>query len=161
MGVLGSGGAVVITPSDRQVMFVRDFAASRRQVFEAWTSPTHLQRWMTGPDGWRMLQCERDLRDGGHHRSVWRHDDGSEMEAQGVFQEVRAPQRLVFSEAWSGGWPQTLNTVTLVEGQGRTTVTMTILYPSREARDAALQSGMKDGIEHSFAQLEDYLRTMP
>ena len=97
---------------------------------------------------------------GGRHRSVWRHRDGSEMEIHGVFQEVRPPQRLVFSESWGGDWPETLNTVTLVEGQGRTTVTMTVTYPTRDARDAALESGMKQGIGLNFARLEEYLRAM-
>lgn len=156
----GQGATIFNKPSDRQVAIVRDFSGTRRAVFDAWTNPAHLPHWMTGPDGWSMTVCERDLRPGGEHRSVWRHRDGSQMEIRGVFREIRPPQRIVFSESWGGSWPETANTITLVEQQGQTTMTLMIVYPSSEARDAALASGMKDGLSVNFDHLDQYLRGM-
>jgi uncharacterized protein YndB with AHSA1/START domain len=77
-----------------------------------------------------------------------------------VYKEIRPPERLVSSESWGGNWPETLNTLILTEEDGKTTITLTILYPSKEARDAALQTGMKEGMSQSFNRLEEYLRTI-
>jgi uncharacterized protein YndB with AHSA1/START domain len=148
------------TPSDREVVLTRVFDAPRALVFEAWTSPEHLPHWMLGPEGWRMTVCEIDLRPGGAWRFVWRNVDGSEMEMSGVYQEVSAPERVVSAESWGGDWPETLNTLQLTEAGGKTTVTQTILYPSQEARDAALATGMKAGMDAGFARLEEYLAAM-
>jgi uncharacterized protein YndB with AHSA1/START domain len=79
---------------------------------------------------------------------------------RGVYREIAPPERLVSTEAWGGNWPETLNTLVLFEENGKTTMTQTILYPSKEARDAALQTGMKDGASQSYDRLEEYLRTM-
>jgi uncharacterized protein YndB with AHSA1/START domain len=134
--------------------------APRRLVWEVWTSPEHLPHWMLGPDGWTMPVCEIDLRPGGAWRYVWRKADGTEMEMHGEFREIVPPERLVHTEAWGGDWPETLNTLVLTEENGRTTMTCTVLYPSKEARDAALGTGMKDGWSQSCDRLDDYLRTM-
>jgi uncharacterized protein YndB with AHSA1/START domain len=81
------------------------------------------------------------------------------MEMRGEYREVEPPARLVNTEAWGGDWPETLNTLVLEEEEGRTTITSTILYPSKEARDAALATGMKDGVTLSYNRLADYLGT--
>ena len=78
----------------------------------------------------------------------------------GAVKEVAAPERLVTTESWGPEWPETLNTLVLTESGGRTTVTLTILYPSKEARDAALQTGMKSGMDESFARLDAMLPTL-
>jgi uncharacterized protein YndB with AHSA1/START domain len=138
----------------------RVFDAPRRLVFEAWTNPAHLPHWMLGPEGWTMPICEIDLRPGGAWRFVWRRVDGTEMEMRGIYQEVVPPERLVSTEAWGGDWPETLNTLLLSELDGRTTIEQRVLYPSKEARDAALQTGMKEGVSLGFDRLEAYLPTI-
>src|SRR5690349_13660375 len=99
------------TPSDTTVAITRVLDAPRRLVFEAWTSPEHLPRWLLGPPGWSMPVCELDLRVGGRWHYVWRKDDGTEMEMSGVFREVKPPARLVCTEKWGPEWPETINTV--------------------------------------------------
>jgi uncharacterized protein YndB with AHSA1/START domain len=146
------------TPSDREVAITRVFDAPRSLVFDAHTNPDHLPQWMLGPDGWTMPVCEIDLRPGGSWRFVWQKGDGSEMEMHGEYREVAPPERLVSTERWGGDWPETLNTLVLTEEDGRTTLTQTILYPSREARDAALASGMKEGLAVGYDRLAEHLR---
>jgi uncharacterized protein YndB with AHSA1/START domain len=146
------------TPSDREVRVTRAFDAPRRLVFDAYTKCEHLQQWMLGPDGWAMPICEMDLRPGGAYRWGWRRSDGSEMEIRGTHKEIAPPERLVSTESWGADWPETTNTMVLAEKDGVTTMTLTILYPSKEAREAALQTGMKDGMNQSFERLEAYLR---
>jgi len=147
------------TPSDREIVMTRVFDAPRSLVFDAFTNPEHLPHWMLGPEGWTMPVCEIDLRPGGAWRFVWRKSDGSELEMGGIYQEVAPPERLVNTESWGPEWPETVNTLTLSEEDGKTRVTSTVLYPSQEARDAALQTGMKDGASMSFDRLAEYLRT--
>jgi uncharacterized protein YndB with AHSA1/START domain len=138
----------------------RIFDAPRRLVFEAWTNPKHVPQWMLGPVGWTMPVCEIDLRVGGAWHFVWRGADGSEMAMRGVYREITPPERLVSTESWGGPYPETVNTLTLVEKDGKTTATLTILYPSKEAREAALQTGMKDGVAMSYDRLAEHLHTM-
>ncbi len=107
-----------------------------------------------------MPVCEIDLRPGGAWHFVWRRSDGTEMGMRGVYREITPPERLVSTESWGGDWPETLNTVTLSEKDGKTTISLRVLYPSKEARDAAVKTGMKEGASKSFDRLAEYLRTM-
>jgi len=148
------------TPTDTQVVIKRVVDAPRRIVFDAWTNPQYVPRWLLGPPGWTMPVCEIDLRPGGTWHYVWRKADGSEMAMRGSYKEVVPPERLVSTESWGPQWPETVNTLVLAESGGRTTITLTITYPSREARDAALQTGMKDGLEQGYARLDALLTTL-
>jgi uncharacterized protein YndB with AHSA1/START domain len=148
------------TPTDRDVVITRVVAAPRAVVFDAWTNPRHVPRWMTGPEGWTMPVCEIDLRPGGKWHFVWRKSDGSEMDMTGTYREVVPPERLVHTESWGPEWPETTNTLVLEESAGHTTITLTVRYPSREARDAALKTGMKDGMDQSYANLDRLLGTL-
>ena len=152
--------ALAVTTTEREIVMTREFAAPRRLVFDAFTRPEHVQRWLLGPEGWTMPVCEIDLRPGGAWRFVWRQASGEEMEMTGEYREVAPPERLVNTERWGGPWPETLNTLALTEANGRTTMTNTVRYPSTEARDAALQTGMKEGAATSFDRLEEHLRAM-
>ncbi|MGH3854081.1 MAG: SRPBCC family protein [Pseudonocardiaceae bacterium] len=147
-------------PSDQEIVMTRVFDAPRALVFEAWTNAKHLPHWMLGPEGWTMPVCEIDLRPGGAWHFVWRHSDGTEMAMRGMYREITPPERLVSTESWGGNWPETVNTLTLVEEAGKTTITNTIRYPSKTARDAALTTGMRDGASLTFDRLAEYLRTM-
>ena len=155
-----SAATMLTTPSDREIVITRVVDAPRRLVFEAWTNPEHVPHWMLGPKGWTIPVCEIDLLPGGAWPFVWRHSDGNEMEMRGVYREITPPERLVSTESWGGTWPETLNTLILSEKDGKTTLTQTVLYPSKEARDAALKTGMKDGVNQSFDRLAEYLATM-
>jgi uncharacterized protein YndB with AHSA1/START domain len=148
------------TPTEREIVMTRAFDAPRRRVFDAFTKPELLRRWLLGPDGWSMPVCEVDLRVGGAYRYVWRQDaDGTEMSAGGVYREIVGPERLVATERFERPWypGEALLTLVLVEAGGRTTLTQTLLYESREARDLVLQSGMATGVEASYDRLETFL----
>jgi len=144
------------TPSDREIAMTRVFDAPRKLVFDAHTKPDLVRQWLLGPPGWSMPVCEMDVRVGGKYRWVWRHDrDGTTMGMGGVYREIVKPERLVvterFDEAWYPG--EALNTLVLVEQGGRTTLTQTMRYESREARDAVLKSGMESGVKASYDRL--------
>lgn len=142
------------------VRITRVVAAPKTLVFDVHTSPRHLPNWMVGPPGWTMPVCEIDLRPGGAYRYVWRTGDGTEMTISGTFEEVARPDRLVSTEAWSGGFPATRNTLTFTEtAPGRTRITTEVAYPSAAARDAALQTGMREGMDAGYAGLDTYLAT--
>jgi len=151
---------VFATPSDREFVMTRTFDAPRTLVFDAFTSAEHLPHWMLGPQGWTMPVCEIDLRPGGAWRFVWRRADGTEMEMTGTYREIVPPELLVHTESWGCDWPETLVTLTLTEEDGTTTIAQTVRYPSKEARDAAMETGMKDGASVSLDRLADYLSTI-
>ena len=148
------------TPSDQEIVMTRVVDAPRRLVFAAHTNPAHVPHWMVGPDGWTMPVCEIDLRPGGAWHFVWRQSDGTEMEMRGVYQEILPPERVVCTESWGGDWPETLNTLVLSERDGKTTITHRVRYPSKAARDAALKTGMQEGMSQSYDRLAEYLRTI-
>ena len=155
------GETTYTTPSDRELVTTRAFDAPRDLVWEAWTSPEHLPRWLLGPEGWTMPVCESDLRVGGEWHFVWRSEaDGSEMGMTGEYRDVTPPERLVSTQSWGGDWPETLNTLVFTEEDGLTVMTQTILYPSQEARDAALATGMQQGMDAGFSRLDAYLQTL-
>src|SRR5262249_5002225 len=95
-----SPATTVTPPSEKEVVITRVVAAPRQLVCEVYTNPTHLPRWMIGPEGWTMPVCEIDLRPGGAWHFVWRRADGSEMAIRGVYQEIVPPERLVSTESW-------------------------------------------------------------
>jgi uncharacterized protein YndB with AHSA1/START domain len=155
-----SGAVAVTLPTEREIVITRVFDAPRRLVFEAYTNPEHLPHWLLGPQGWTMPVCEVDLRPGGTWHFGWRKSDGTEMEMRGVYREITPSERLVSTESWGGDWPETINTLVLSEEDGKTTLSCTILYPSKEARDAALKTGMKEGMALSFDRLAEHLDAM-
>ena len=155
------GETTYTTPSDRELVTTRAFDAPRDLVWEAWTSPEHLPNWLLGPEGWTMPVCESDLRVGGAWHFVWQSDaDGSEMGMTCEYKEIAPPERLVSTQSWGGDWPETLNTLVFTEEDGLTVMTQTILYPSQEARDAALATGMQQGMDAGFSRLDAYLETL-
>src|SRR5271156_248319 len=155
-----SGSLKIAAHGDRELVMTRVFDAPRRLVFEAFTKPELVRRWLLGPDGWSMPVCEIDLRVGGSYRYVWRRDrDGTEMGMGGVYREIVVPERLVstekFDEAWYPG--EAVGTFVFVEQGGKTTVTQTVLYDSRETRDGVLKSPMEGGVTASYNRLEALL----
>jgi len=158
------GQLKVTMPSDREIAMTRVFDAPRTLVFDAHTKPELVKRWLLGPPGWTMPVCEIDLRVGGKYRWVWRSDnDGSTMGIGGVYRQIVAPERIVTTERFDESWypGEGLNTLVLIETGGRTTLTQTMRYESKEARDAVLKSGMEQGVEASYDRLAELLASMP
>jgi len=150
---------IVSKPSDREIAVARTFDAPAQRVFDAYTKPELVKRWMYGPEDWPMVVCEIDLRVGGKYRYVWRHREKGDMGMGGVYREVAAPRRLanteLFDQDWTGG--ETLVTTVFEERSGKTTVTATVLYSSMEARDGALKTGMIDGWSQGMDRLDEML----
>ena len=159
----GTGNLKLTTQGDREIVMTRDFDAPRRLGFDAFTKPELVKQWLLGPPGWSMPICEIDLRVGGVYRYVWRRDsDGSEMGMGGVYREIVAPERLVTTEKFDQPWypGEAVGTTVLVEQNGKTTITQTVLYQSREAREAVLKSGMEKGVAASYDRLAELLATL-
>jgi len=155
-----TGALVVTTPSEREILMTRVFGAPRQLVFDAFTKPDLVRRWLLGPDGWTMPVCEIDLRVGGRYRYVWRNEkSGKEMATGGVFRDVAAPERLVNTEKFEDPWypGEAIVTTTFEEERGRTTVRQSMRLESREIRDGILKSGMESGVERSYERLEEEL----
>ena len=157
--------AQVTLPSDREVKVTRSFRAPRTLVYRAYTEPDLVRRWLGGYPGWSMPVCEMDVRAGGKYRWRWRSDEnGSEFGFQGTFRELQPAARIVHTEAhdpgtFGGEYPGTeaIVTLTFTEEDGVTTVTTLIDYGSKEARDAAMSTGMTDGMEQSYQLLDRVL----
>ena len=148
------------TSGDTDFVIKRVLDAPRKVVWAAWTHPKHIPMWLLGPEGWTMPVCELDLRVGGKWRYVWRKGDGTELTLTGIVKEVQSPEKLVMTESWGEPWPETLNTLVMKEEAGQTHVTLTVRYPSKEAREAALKTGASDGMDQGFARLDELLKTL-
>jgi len=159
--------SVVTLPNDHDVVVVRAFNAPRNLVFDAWTKPELVRRWLLGPPGWTMPICEMDVRPGGKYRWRWRSEEnGAEFGFEGEFREVVHPSRIVHVERYDpgsvgGDMGEALVTSELTENNGVTTHKMTIHYESKAVRDAALKTGMTDGMEQSYQKLDELLAATP
>ena len=152
----------VTTPSDREIAMTRVFDAPRHLVFEAYTRPELLKRWLGVHAGWSLAVCEIDLRVGGAYRYVWRGPNGEEMGMGGVYREVAPPERIVATERFDQSWypGEAVGTIVMIEQGSRTTLTLTVRYESREARDAVLRSPMEEGVAAGYDKLAEVLATM-
>jgi uncharacterized protein YndB with AHSA1/START domain len=154
-----TGTLTVTTPTDREIVLTRAFDAPRRLVFDALTKPALLRRWF-GARGWNLVVCEVDLRVGGSWRFVARGPDGTEMGHGGVYREILPPGRLVYTELFDDqSYPgESLITHVLVARDGRTMLTTTVLYASREGRDIVLGYPMQRGVAEAYDRLAELLR---
>ncbi len=157
--------ADVTLPDDRSVLVTRSFNASSDRVYAAYTEPALLQRWLLGPPGWTMPVCEMDLRVGGTYRWKWRSDEGGqEFGFTGTFLAVEPGALLRHTEAFDPGDTgehmgdgHSEVTVTFSQHGEVTTVNTLIAYASPEDREAAMSTGMTDGMEMSYQKLDDLL----
>jgi uncharacterized protein YndB with AHSA1/START domain len=153
-----SGTFTVTTPSDREIRMTRLFDAPRQLVFEAMSKPEHVKRWWgcLGA-GYSVPVCEIDLRPGGRWRFVNRHPKG-EAAFHGEYREIVPPSRIVFTEIFED-FPDTVSVVTaeLADEDGKTRLTATVQYPSKDVRDMVVASGMSTGAGISYDRLEDLL----
>lgn len=148
----------VTTPNELEIAITRTFDAPREVVFEAHGEPELLRRWMLGPAGWEMTECAMERKANGSWRWAWRHADGRHMSIHGVIREWTPPVRFVSTQVMEDMKCETLVTHEFSERDGKTTLTMTTRYPSRQARDAALKSGMEHGAALSYERLDSILR---
>lgn len=150
----------VTTPSDTEVCVKRSFDAPASLVWRAFSEPALVKRWLTGPPGHSMPICEIDFREGGKWRYVWKMPEG-EMVAYGTFRSIAEHRRIVHSETFAA-WPDSESIVTTIftETGGRTLVTMTMAYDSRQTRDIVLQTGITVGMEHSYTNLDELLQNV-
>ena len=156
-----TGRLTLTTPSDREITMTRVFDAPRTLVWDALTKPELLKPWLSGPPGWSLEVCEVAQRVGDTSRYLWRGPDGSQMGMSGVLREITPPERLVATEMFDDPWypGEAVGTVVLSEQGGKTTLTQTILYESREARDVVLKSPMEQGVAASYNSLAELLGT--
>jgi len=146
----------VSTPSDTEIVMTRLFNAPRRLVFEVMSQPEHVKRWWgnLGP-GYSVPVCEIDFRVGGKWRFINAHP-GGEVEFYGEYREIDAPGRIVFTEIFAP-YPDVPSVVTsvLTEENGKTRMTATVAYPSKDVRDMVMGTGMEKGAGISYDRLED------
>lgn len=150
------GTLKVTIPTDQEIVLTRVFDAPRRLVFEAFTRPELLKRWF-GPRGWSLEVCEVDLKVGGGFRFVLRGPDGATLGMRGVYREIVPPERSIHTESFDEYPGESVVTAVFTEREGKTTLTATVLYPSREVRDAVLKSGMEHGAAESYDKLAELL----
>lgn len=142
---------------DTSVVIRRSFRAPPELVYDCWTVPALLRRWLLGPPGWSMPVCTVDARIGGTYRYEWTRDGGEKtMGLTGTFVALDRPSLLVstelFDEDWTGGPAEV--TIRLSRVSDGTDMVQTVRYSSREAREGALVSGMDAGLEAGFQRLD-------
>lgn len=158
--------AEVSTPSDREVLVKRSFDAPVNLVWQAYTDPALMRRWLTAMPGWSMPVCEMATHVGGKYRWRWRNNEnGQEFGFTGEMLEVALHSKIAHTQIYDpgdgafesmGGEPSIV-TVTFNETNGITNVATSIKYASKADRDAAMSTGMTDGMEMSYQSLEGVL----
>lgn len=153
-----SGTAKVTLPGDKQILITREFDAPKELVYKAWTTPELVRRWWSGERG-EMTVCEIDLRVGGGWRyAMIAGSTGSEVAFHGEYRELVPNERMVSTEAFEGipdaDEHASLNTLTLTEVDGRTTLTVLVEHPTQEGRDMHINSGMEGGMQEAMDRLE-------
>jgi uncharacterized protein YndB with AHSA1/START domain len=150
----------VTTPSDREIVMTREFDAPRELVFEAHSSCEHMSRWW-GPRKYEVAECDMDFRPGGKWRIVQRGSDGQEHEFSGEFREIVRPERIVWTFVY-GGFPDSVSvqTLTLDEHDGKTTLTAIAAFDTVDERDGTLASGMEGGAAESMDRLDELLESL-
>jgi uncharacterized protein YndB with AHSA1/START domain len=160
MGGRGSNQLTVTTPSDREIVMTRVFDAPRDLVFEAHTSCEHMSNWW-GPRKYEFASCELDFRPGGKWRIVHRAEGEEDQGFRGEFREIVRPERIVWTFEWEGMPGHiSVDTLTLEEHNGKTTITATSVFDSVEDRDGMLQSGMESGAAETYDRLDEYLEIL-
>jgi uncharacterized protein YndB with AHSA1/START domain len=154
MAVTSSGRATVTLPTDEQILITREFDAPKHLVYKAWTTPELVRRWWSGRRG-EMTVAEIDLRVGGVWRYVMVAHGGFEVGFHGEYREIVPNERLVSTEVYEAiPDDYALNTLTLTEVNGRTTLTVLVEHTSKEARDGHINSGMEVGMQEAMDLLE-------
>jgi uncharacterized protein YndB with AHSA1/START domain len=125
-------------------------------VFDAFAKPELLKRWF-GPRGWSLDTCEVDQKVGGGFRFILNGPDGKKLGMRGIYREIAAPERSVHVESYDDYPGESLVTSAFTEDNGKTTLTVTVEYPSPEVRDIVLKSGMEHGAAETYDKLAEML----
>ena len=145
--------------SDREVVVTRTFDAPVRLVFEAWTNPELFEQWWVPRSmGMTLLSCELDVRTGGEYRLVFGDDPANPVAFFGTYLDVVPNQRIVWTNEESGA-DGSVTTVTFEENNGKTTLVLSELYPTKEALDAA-GTGAQEAMNETFGQLDELLASL-
>ncbi|MGH2918994.1 MAG: SRPBCC family protein [Solirubrobacteraceae bacterium] len=154
VAVASSGTATVTLPTDEQILITREFDAPKRLVYKAWTTPELVKRWWSGQRG-SVTSAEIDLRVGGTWRYVMVAYGGFEVAFHGEYREIVPNERIVCTEVYEG-MPEgeAVDTLTLTEVDGRTTLAIVVQHSCKEHRDAHINSGMEGGMQESMDLLE-------
>jgi len=148
---------ITAEPGMPQVVTSRTFAAPRDLVFRAFTEPDLLVQWL-GPRKYTMTIDRYDLRDGGTYRYIHADDDGNAFAFHGVFHGEPSPDGIVQTFEFEGAPGNvSMDTLTLEEHDGKTTVHSNSVFQSVEARDAMVQSGMAEGMNEGYDRLDEVL----
>jgi uncharacterized protein YndB with AHSA1/START domain len=155
-------GLQISTPTDTTIVLTREFNAPRRLVWEAMFTADKMRRWMLPPPGCTMTVCEVEARKGGVLKLAWKNDEADPfMTLEGVFTEVVPHERAVHTETMATGSGQIMGTLVetheFAENGGVTTMRITQTYDSKDARGGALDSGMDQGMEACYKQLDELL----
>jgi uncharacterized protein YndB with AHSA1/START domain len=151
---------VIAEPGKQEIVMTREFNAPRDLVFKALTDPDLVAKWW-GPGTMTTVVDQMDVRMGGIWRYVQQDGDGNEYGFRGVYHEITAPERLVYTFEWEGMLGHILlETITLEERDGKTLLTDSNVFQSVMDRDGMLQSGMEQGAGESWDRLEAILDSM-
>jgi uncharacterized protein YndB with AHSA1/START domain len=148
---------ITAQPGTPFIETVREFDAPPELVFRASTDPELLAQWM-GPRELTTRVEENDVRPGGSYRFVQTDPDGNEFGFRGVFHSV-VPAKFVVQTFEFEAMPEyvSLEYANYEDLDGRTRLVSRSIYPSVEARDGAIESGMERGIYDSMDRLEELL----
>ena len=155
-----SGKATVTLPADDQILITREFDAPKHLVYKAWTTPELVRQWWSGERG-EVTLAEIDLRVGGTWRYVMVAEGGFEVGFHGEYRELVPDERIVSTEVYEG-MPdgEALNTLTLTETDGRTTLEILVQHEKKEHRDAHIDSGMEGGMQEAMDRLEQVANSL-
>jgi uncharacterized protein YndB with AHSA1/START domain len=154
MAVTSSGTAKVTLPTDEQILITREFDAPKHLVYKAYTTPELVKRWWSGQRG-EVTSIEIDLRVGGMWRYVMMANEGFEVAFHGEYREIVPNERIVSTEVFEGmPGAEALDTITLTEVDGRTTMTILVEHATQEGRDAHINSGMELGLQEAMDLME-------
>lgn len=149
---------IVTLPSDTEILLTRTIDAPRDLVFRAYTDPKAIPQFW-GPRKYTTVVDKMDVRPGGAWRFMQTDEDGKEHAFNGVYREVKAPERLVHTfeyEPWAGRI--SIEHITFEEMDGKTKIVDLVTFDSKEDRDAMLQSGMESGANELWDRFEEMLQ---
>ena len=159
-------------PSERTFVITRIINAPRALVFNAWTDPKRMSKWY-GPKDFEVSVRQMDVRQGGSFRIVMRSPDGDDFPRRGDYRELVEPEELVFTENWEeypdkwkellgkyGADPyskEALSTVIFEEHEGKTFLTIRILFDTAATHNAMIRMGINEAWSQSLDRLDEYL----
>jgi uncharacterized protein YndB with AHSA1/START domain len=159
--VTGGRSAKVTLPADDEILVTREFDAPKHLVYRAWTEPELVRRWWTAKRG-TMTVCDMDVRVGGTWRWVMTTNEGSvEVAFSGEYLEIVPDEKIVSTEVYEAmPGAGAVNSITLTEHDGRTTLEILTKHQNKANRDAHIESGMEDGLQDALDLMADAIASL-